>query len=67
MHREGAGVSVHVFQGRDSESPTGAVAIEMKNMGEQFKRHFSGLIHESTCVIGRVWENLGITAKLHGS
>lgn len=67
MGRECVGVSEHVLQGRDSESPTGAVAIEMKNVGEQFKRHFSGLIRERTCVVGRVWKNLGITAKLHGS
>lgn len=66
MGRECVRISVLVIQVRDSESPIGAVAIEMKKVGEQFKRHFSGLISERTCVVDRAWENWGITTKPHG-
>lgn len=59
-------VSVLVLQVKDNESLTGAVATEMKKVEERFKRHFSGMISERACVVDRVWENLGIAAKLHG-
>ena len=66
MGRECVAISVLVLQVRDNESPTGALAIEMKKVEKRFKRHFPGMISERTCVVDRVWENLGITSKLHG-